>query len=139
MRREKAEILWARYQRLYRNRIGFSCGEGWFDIIDRLSSLIENEIIQQEKDGVPEDWRMAASDVKEKYGTLRFNLSPHSGDREMFDRIEAAIDAAEGESERTCESCGAAGSMKGEHDPSAWMHVSCELCEARSKQRRPRP
>jgi len=44
----------------------FECGDGWYNILDMLCSLLQWDI---EKNGYPE---IEAVQVKEKYGTLRF-------------------------------------------------------------------
>lgn len=143
MRPENTKRLYARYPRLYRRKDwpmtktcmcwGFSCGDGWFDLIDRLSMKLETEIERQRLAGVPEEGWIAADQVKEKFGTLRFYLSHYSHDDAASKRVEKAIDTAERESERTCENCGASGSIR----EGGWVHVYCDKCETayRAKKR----
>lgn len=59
-----------------------------------------------------------ASQVKEKFGTLRFYLT--CGTDEMYD----AIRVAEEESARTCEECG----MPGEQRGGGWILTLCDRC-----------
>jgi hypothetical protein len=113
--------LVAEFPRLYRNRNasmlatcmcwGFDCGDGWFDLLHRLSAKLEAA-------GV------TADQVKEKYGTLRFYFSAPA---ETYDAAEAAVDEAERESERTCEVCGRPGKI----NDGPWFVVRCEACETR--------
>lgn len=76
---------------------GFECNDGWFDILYKASKELEALILQ-----FPEDQReyFKASQVKEKYGTLRLYL--FSGTDEMFKITEKL----ELESETICEICG---------------------------------
>lgn len=61
-----------------------------------------------------------ATQVKEKFGTLRFYVYVDGGDEEVF----RLIDAAEQESATICELCGAPGTlvMKG------WGSTRCVSC-----------
>jgi hypothetical protein len=90
---------------------GFECGDGWTDLIYRLSRAISTHI---EFIGLG----IVATQVKEKFGTLRFYVD--GGDEEVF----RLIDAAEQESATICELCGAPGTlvMKG------WCSTRCESC-----------
>jgi hypothetical protein len=59
-----------------------------------------------------------ASQVKEKYGTLRFYMSSET------DEMDAAIHKAEYLSSKTCDICGKAGRLRGEH----WVQTLCDKC-----------
>jgi len=68
---------------------GFSCGDGWYDLIYKLST-----------DLVAIDPNLKATQVKEKFGGLRFYT-------EGYDRnVQIVISRAEEESYKTCEECG---------------------------------
>lgn len=93
---------------------GFECGDGWYDIIYRASSRLEPLIRDYEGAyGKPR-----ASQVKEKFGTLRFYLS--HGTDEMFD----IANAVEKESETICENCGKLGSLRDK----GWYSTRCDVC-----------
>jgi hypothetical protein len=62
-----------------------------------------------------EPWWPRASQVKEKYGTLRFYMT--SGTNEMY----AITDKAERQSSVTCERCGKSGKMRGR----GWLYTAC--------------
>jgi hypothetical protein len=79
---------------------GFACGDGWEGIIRRLAEKLEPLAV----DG------LRATQVKEKFGTLRFLLA-RSG-REPPDDLSRMIHEAEKESQRTCEECSAPGTMQ---------------------------
>jgi hypothetical protein len=90
---------------------GFQCGDGWYDIIDYLC-----EKLQELSDRTGE--QVVASQVKEKFGTLRFYVESET--REAFDLIRQA----EEDSEITCEVCGQPGTWR--TTPSGWWRVTCE-------------
>lgn len=90
---------------------GLECGDGWMDLIYRLSQAVSMHAKSMGLD-------IVATQVKEKFGTLRFYVD--GGDEEVF----LLIDAAEQESATICEVCGAPGAlvMKG------WCSTRCESC-----------
>ena len=77
--------------------VGFSCGDGWFDLIKSLSEKIA--YLRPSPDFV-------VTDVKEKMGFLRISTEHASPD------IERLALGAENASERICEYCGSSGSTK---------------------------
>ncbi len=87
-------------------------GDGWEPLIRRLSEKIEGAILAMSEKR-REFYR--ASQVKEKYGTLRFYMSASTNE------MEAWISEAEDESARTCEECGAPGELRGKH----WHYTAC--------------
>ncbi len=114
MNDDLSELLRDRYPLLYSNGIMFECGDGWFVLINALSAKLELLIAACEDH--PEHGRPYASQVKEKYGTLRFYMSY------MTDEMEALIDEAEDLSAKTCEICGKDGEIRGNH----WVQTLCE-------------
>lgn len=96
---------------------GFECGNGWYQIIKEAASKLEPLIVAA-KTASPEAWEWGyvhATQVKEKYGTLRFYLS--TGTDEMF----AIVDEAERQSSVTCETCGKPGKLRGK----GWYYTAC--------------
>ena len=94
---------------------GFECGDGWFNIINQLCQNIQHHIDwkNKEKEVVAQ---VVVSQVKEKYGTLRFYYS--GGD----DTIDGMVSMAESMSGVTCEECG----NIGESNNGGWIKVLCE-------------
>lgn len=90
---------------------GFSCGDGWFNLLWELSQALEAEIVK-----LPEDQRPCAVQVKEKWGTLRFYMT---GETEA---MSAAIRHAEKRSAVECEVCGAAGEIR----EGGYVSVECD-------------
>jgi len=90
---------------------GIACGSGWFKLIDKLCNDLSK---------YPE---VVASQVKEKFGGLRFYIE--GVDKDHSDAIYNHIDAAEGESLKTCEDCGEPGKTRG----GGWVRTLCNQCE----------
>lgn len=92
---------------------GFECNSGWFKIIYELSKELEAEILK-----LPESEReyTCASQVKEKYGILRFYMHSET------DEMSYLIREAEQKSSITCEICGKEGELRG----FGWLRTVCE-------------
>jgi len=116
---------------------GVECGDGWYWLIDRLCSSIQNycdnrneEVrIRNEdrKDGArlhptEEEMRVEASQVKEKFGRLRFYIN--SSD----DMVYGMIHLAEDMSYNICEECGSTEDVK---QTKGWITTLCSKCMKR--------
>jgi methylphosphotriester-DNA--protein-cysteine methyltransferase len=104
---------------------GFAHGDGWFNIIDCLSSTITH-IVKNDKSRkhlTPEEFaetrQVRVAQVKEKFGSLRFYVD--NGNPEVY----AAIQFAEAMSYRTCETCGAPGRAR----VGGWVRTLCDACD----------
>ena len=88
-------------------------GDGWYPLIWELSKRLEKIIV-----AMPEEDRknFRASQVKEKFGTLRFYMSAET--KEM----SALINKAENKSCATCERCGRPGKTVG----GGWVKTTCK-------------
>ena len=95
---------------------GFECGDGWYDIIDRLCADLMTLGVGAK-----------ALQVKEKYGTLRFYCS-FTGflDKETVDLAWERVTQAEIESGGICEYCGEKGKSRG----TSWLRTLCNSCAA---------
>ncbi|WP_434717218.1 hypothetical protein P5X00_39860 (plasmid) [Paraburkholderia sp. A2RO-4L] len=102
--------LYERYPLIFARRPPLSCGDGWFDLLDKLCWSLQTETTN----GGPQ---VLASQVKEKFGGLRFYLA---GARNEAHR--GMIDLAEALSSRICEVCGDRGKTIGP----AWFRTRCE-------------
>lgn len=125
---------------------GIDCGDGWFDLIRTICRFIDNSVRNAKSDIIYEykkknniDYTtdlssdilnelqidrisVVASQVKEKYGSLRFYTDTH-GLPDRFDHeIDGAISFAEDLSSRICETCGHRGQLRG----SGWLFTACE-------------
>ena len=125
MRKELDEALCAKYPEIFRDRNGdmrttamcwgFECGDGWYNIIDAACAMIQNREYNNRRNGVKMP-TVVATQVKEKYGTLRFY---HTGGD---DYIAGIVAMAEYMSEVTCETCGAPGKLR----DTGWMRTLCD-------------
>ena len=103
---EHEQQLKDKYPTLFTNTLwGFECGDGWYTLIDELSSCI-----------VAYKHDVVADQVKEKFGQLRFYIT--GGDR----YIDGMITLAEHMSARVCEQCGKPGQMRG----AGWIVTLCD-------------
>ena len=128
---ENTKLLFERHKHIFRGKdlslrenlmpFGFECGDGWFTLIDELSTTIERFLeSQQDEERTAECVRdFIVVQVKEKYGTLRFYTSPTP------DVIHWIIDFAEGMSAKICESCGS----PGETNEQGWIRTLCQNCK----------
>lgn len=102
---------------------GFECGDGWYQIIYDLSVSIETLAAQLKADGVAEEQLPCVSQVKEKFGGLRFYVDNLYGD------MGELIDAAETLSQETCDMCGGRGKRE---CLNGWLRTVCENCSTES-------
>lgn len=154
MRKDLDERLVKEFPLLYRDRnlgkrnhkdslmpYGFSCGDGWFQLIYDLSGELEPIIHsmsykQRLKNlfieiynyitkffGIKllelDDSFPRAVQVKEKFGGLRFYIEPHNKE------LTKIIHRYEELSFHTCMACGKAGSLRKNR---GWWTTSCDEC-----------
>lgn len=124
---EKTKLLFEKHVFLFRGKdlsihenlmpFGFECGDGWFTLIDELSTTIER-ILKEHDD---EEWSQdfVVTQVKEKYGTLRFYTSSTP------DEIHWVIEFAEAMSATICELCGNPGKP---NNDCGWISTLCKEC-----------
>jgi hypothetical protein len=125
------ELLCQRYPKMMVNRNktaqetcmcwGFSCGDGWYNILNQLMSNIQHHIDwkqeQKEKYNRGEGCTQVTLDqVKEKFGTLRFYYT--GGD----DEIRGMVRMAESMSGVICEECGSPGTQT----QGGWIKTACD-------------
>lgn len=113
MNQELQEKLYKKYPNLYKQKDlpmtqtcmnwGICTGDGWYSLIDELSSKLEPLGIE-------------AVQVKEKFGTLRFYIN--QGNEEVY----RLIYNAEEKSGKTCEDCGNPGKTRGK----MWVKTLCD-------------
>lgn len=125
MKAEHDKLLCAKYPEIFRGRYddmrttgmcwGFDCGDGWYNIIDATCAMIMNREYNNKLNNVTMP-PVVATQVKEKYGTLRFYYN--GGD----DYIDGVVAMAEAMSGVTCETCGAPGKLR----DGGWMRTLCD-------------
>jgi len=94
-------------QRPFAHR-GFECGDGWYDLIDVLCLQLQAAT----KNGAPQ---LVVTQVKEKFGRLRFYTCGQN------DEQEGMIGLAEAISARLCEVCGNRGRIVEDR----WLRTRC--------------
>ena len=99
---------------------GFECEDGWFEIIDQLSSACEAEIEALVVEGFDKSQWPRVSQIKEKFGSLRFRATGvvSAELQEKFSRAEVA-------SLHTCEKCGVPGRLRKQ----GGIHTYCDSCQ----------
>lgn len=97
---------------------GFEVGNGWYQLVKEACLKLE-PIMAALKAKDPEGWSYGyyrASQVKEKFGTLRFYLTCNTP---ITDKI---IERAEKKSAITCDVCGKQGKLTG----TGWVATRCK-------------
>ena len=124
MKEELQQKLWDNYPEIFPKHesgwcISFECNDGWYNHINALCATIML-FCKDHGDTVP-----VVTQVKEKYGTLRFYVMYAS--IEMYDLIERF----EQESQYICEVCGDRGKVRNE---GGWYTCLCDrhLAERRN-------
>ena len=113
---------------------GISCGDGWYDLIDKLMHSVQ---FNTDRNYYPQ---LVADQIKEKFGTLRFYhhfednpeygafaqrlIDPQYGERPAT-YLEGMISFAENMSNTICENCG----QPGKQTSGRWIQVLCTNCE----------
>ena len=125
---EKEKQLYEKYPMLYAQRDmdmretcmcwGVETGDGWFDLIDKLSAALE-QINHELPQGTE---KIETVQVKSKFGGLRFYLD--GVPLLISDKVSKLVTLAEEESLKTCERCG----KHGKPNESGWITTLCEDC-----------
>lgn len=123
MKVELQNKLYAKYPKIFADKDksmqetcmcwGIETGSGWYDIIDDLCKQIQEYIDESGCEQV------IATQVKEKFGTLRFYF--YGGD----DTVDRMVLDAERKSYITCEECGKPGTS----NDRGWIRVRCGDCD----------
>ena len=88
---------------------GLECGNGWFGLLSSALEKIQFVCDLSTQAGTPV--QLVASQIKEKFGTLRLYYSVE-GTAPVVERVlEDIVSAAENESSRTCEDSGSRGDL----------------------------
>lgn len=118
MNEEHVNKLKNDFPRLFTERFGFNCGDGWFKLLYRLAQNIDPEI-----DKLPKDVQdsVCFSEIKEKFGTLRIYIN---GPQDGMDRIYTLVHYAEYHSAKVCEICGENGIIRKDI---LWVRTLCDI------------
>jgi hypothetical protein len=114
-----AERMEKSYPKMYAGKYGgFAVGKGWYPIIERLSSNIQQHIewVNRESEVVPQ---VVVEQIKEKFGGLRFYYQ--GGD----EQVHGMVRMAEAWAGIACEECGGIGKRRG----GGWVRTLCDKHE----------
>lgn len=103
------------------NKEGMACGNGWFNLIYKLSRDIETIAKQLSADGSDENKLPKVIQVKQKFGGLRLYMVNQTR------VISALIEEAQKASFEICETCGQPGKA---FSDDGWFRTVCESCKA---------
>lgn len=112
MKQELQNQLFADFPDLFCHCRYIDCENGWYGLIHELSHKITEQLT---KENIKERITFATQ-VKEKYGGLRFYVSCAS------DAVFKLIDEYESRSNRTCEVCGEPGILTDD----GWIKTLCQ-------------
>jgi len=126
MKKELQDKLYESYPKIFRRKDlsmketcmywGIDCGDGWFNIINKLCDRLQEDIDLNNKP------QIEATQVKEKFGTLRFYT-------DISDEVaNELIQIAEKMSKTTCEECGSTDSAEN-RETNAWWRTRCLKCK----------
>ena len=126
MNKELDEKLCAKYPKIFADRHGdmrttamcwgFDCNDGWYNLLNGLCDSIQSYLDNNPHLKVTQ---VIATQVKEKYGGLRFYYMGGDG------TIHGMVWLAEHLSYLMCEECG---SMDKVTQTSGWVYTRCESC-----------
>ena len=124
--------LFQKYPKIFRNDgdnsdgglWGIECDDGWYDLLDRLCSTIQNHVDFAVRnaaltDEERVDLQVVAQQVKSKFGGLRFYS--HGGDV----ATDGMIRMAESMSYCVCEFCG---NKAHRQTIGTWIYTACDPC-----------
>lgn len=124
MKKELEEKLYVKYPNLFKQRIfppiqssmywGICCGDGWYDLLDKLCKYINKN-----------DNTIEIVQVKEKFGGLRVYVN--HAKNETLDKLEEF----ERLSYKICEECGSTENVK--QTTFGWTQTLCKKCIAKKE------
>ena len=104
-------------------RVNWYCPDGWLPILDILCGSIQSYIdhtVRYTKDGPVRPAQVTCSQMKEKFGELRFYTDGNDSN------VDGMIDMAEYMCDNTCEACGTHENLG---YTQGWISVRCENCK----------
>jgi hypothetical protein len=96
---------------------GVTCGRGWWHILEELNDRLL---------ALSPDYQVVQ--VKEKFGVLTFYYKSGPVSSDIVAKMRTEVQAASVASERTCESCGAVGTL--DTSNRGWIKTLCSTCRA---------
>jgi len=133
MRKDYQEKLLSEYPIILQNMnkgpkysglgFGIECDDGWYPLLNKLLRFLQ---WHKDKNNYPQ---VIATQIKEKYGALRFYFNYDSDSFESSNKntayLEGAIGFAESMSSTICEVCGNPGKIE---RVAGWYSCKCQVC-----------
>jgi len=143
MKSELQKQLFDKYPKIFRQKDlkmtetcmcwGIDTGDGWYNLLDMLCDQLQ---FNTDRNGYPQ---VEATQVKEKFGTLRFYYTELSlkekdswGERKSG-AIDGLINFAEFLSGYICERCGTNQNVTS--DEEGWIYTLCSECRAKKEEK----
>ena len=133
MREDLQTQLFEKYPKIFRQKDlpmtqtcmcwGIDTPDSWYDVLDELCNKIQECV---EKNNIPQ---IEATQVKEKFGYLRFYIS--GVDESQFEYINNLIGEAEEKTSQVCANCGSREEIKS--TTKGWILYLCKDCMLKSK------
>jgi hypothetical protein len=128
MREELQNKLYAEFPVVFREKDlsiyescmgwGISCGDGWYGLVYKIAQKIQEINVS-----LPDEDKIVAAQVKEKFGGLRFYINGfREKTRDACKELFEFKGSVEQESFETCEVCGKPGRRSG----GGWIKTVCE-------------
>ena len=121
-----AKQMEERFPKMFSGKYGgFCCGEGWWPILEKLCSNIQQHIDWKNKQSEVVS-QVTVAQIKEKFGGLRFYYD--GGD----EHINGMVRMAEAWADASCEECGSPGKRR----DGGWIKTLCDHHEAERQLKR---
>ncbi len=131
MNKENTKKLYEKYPKIFAQKDltiqqscmpwGFECGDGWFDLIDKLCDALQFHTDRNNYSQVE------ATQVKEKFGTLSFYTNG------IDDYLRGYISFAELMSASICETCGTNQNVT---QTKGWIKTICKECLEKKEEKK---
>ncbi len=111
-KQEKRRQIMKEFPDMFRQSLGFDCGDGWIDCIC--------ETIRKIREIAPGTW---INQIKEKFGSLRFDATTSMSDSgESRNKVNRLIERLQDQCDKICEFCGEPGELR---NVGGWDKTSC--------------
>lgn len=120
MNKENTDKFISDFPRVFPKGFRFECGDGWFQPLYDLAKRIDPVLDKLPQNA--QDW-FCASQIKEKFGTLRISFNCSPGHTEFDKNIQALARYTEYECMSICEKCGKEGKLRKDI---GWVRTLCD-------------
>jgi len=120
MNKENSDKIKNDFPRLFPEKFGFECGDGWFDLLYKLARRVDRQV-----DKLPSDEHDGVMffQIKEKFGSLRIYWRITIANSDIVENIRALVNYAEYKSTKLCDKCGKEGISRNDI---GWVRTLCE-------------